>query len=237
MARLLAGCNTSPLELSTKFRKMITTWRLLWSLLTKLISFVGKLPQFKWTLNTIQHSVFKDSPRRGLSRSSIVYWQLYSPAQFLTRASPILVPWDLALARSSRGYILMLHIKHHGHGGHPGSTYSSSPHLCWQYFAPNICIMCWLAAAGCTISPFYEQFLSPGVVMAAAGDWLNGTESSAKKSHGHSCPQSDQNIYSTTILLRRKFRDTCTCTLNSIVFSIKSSTVCSAMPRCWWKNS
>ena len=101
MARLLAGCNTSPVELSTKFRKMITTWRLLWSLLTKLISFVGKLPQFKWTLNTIQHSVFKDSPRRGLSRSSVVYWQLYSPAQFLTRASPILVPWDLAPAAAT----------------------------------------------------------------------------------------------------------------------------------------
>ena len=45
------------------------------------------------------------------------------------------------------------------------------------------------------------------MVMAAAGDWLNGTESSAKKSHGHSCPQSDQNRYSTTILLRRQFRD------------------------------
>ena len=39
------------------------------------------------------------------------------------------------------------------------------------------------------------------MVMAAAGDWLNGTESSAKKSHGHSCPQSDQNRYSTTIHL------------------------------------
>ena len=86
-------------------------------------------------------------------------------------------------------------------------------------------VSCWLllAAAGCTISPFYEQFLSPGVVMAAAGDWLNGTESSAKKSHGHSCPQSDQNRYSTTILLRLEFRD-----FEIVVFSIKC-TVCSSV--------
>ena len=59
--------------------------------------------------------------------------------------------------------------------------------------------------------------------MAAAGDWLNGTESSAKKSHGHSCPQSDQNRYSTTILPRRKFRD-----FEIVAFSI-NCTVCSSV--------
>ena len=61
------------------------------------------------------------------------------------------------------------------------------------------------------------------MVMAAAGDWLNGTESSAKKSHGHSCPQSDQNRYSTTILPRRKFRD-----FEIVAFSI-NCTVCSSV--------